>query len=122
MSISERLASTPVLTTARLRLEPLGPSHFDGTWAALQDAETMRLTGTHTVFTEQAVRSWLEDWWTHPLRGPSSAPAPRGASLHTPTGVSQDYAWCTTASLTSRSTGSVPAETRSNCRAWISPE
>jgi RimJ/RimL family protein N-acetyltransferase len=59
MSLSERLSTPTVLSTPRLRLEPLGPEHFDGTWAALQDAETMRLTGTHQVFTEEAVRSWL---------------------------------------------------------------
>ena len=48
------------LTTANLRLEPLGPEHFDGAWAALQDPEARRLTGTHTTFTEEQVRAWLE--------------------------------------------------------------
>lgn len=47
------------LLTERLRLEPLGPEHFDGSWAALQDAETTRLTGTHAEFTEEQIRGWL---------------------------------------------------------------
>ena len=47
------------IETDRLRIEPLGPQHFDGSWAALQDAETMRLTGTHTEFTEDQIRRWL---------------------------------------------------------------
>ncbi|NJC21623.1 hypothetical protein BJ994_000699 [Arthrobacter pigmenti] len=45
------------LTTARLRLEPLGPEHSEGSWAALQDAETMRLTGTHQQFTKPQVEA-----------------------------------------------------------------
>jgi RimJ/RimL family protein N-acetyltransferase len=49
----------PVLETERLRLVPLGPEHFDGTWAALHEPESMRLTGTHATFTEEAVRTWL---------------------------------------------------------------
>jgi len=47
------------LETANLRLEPLGPQHFDGSWAALQDEESRRLTGTHATFTEQQIRDWL---------------------------------------------------------------
>lgn len=47
------------LETPNLWLEPLGPEHFDGSWAALQDAESRRLTGTHAEFTEEQVRSWL---------------------------------------------------------------
>lgn len=49
----------PTLVTERLRLVPLGPEHFDGTWAALQEPEVMRLTGTHTRFTAEGVRAWL---------------------------------------------------------------
>lgn len=41
-------------------LAPLGPEHFAGTWAALQEPEVMRLTGTHTSFAPEAVRTWLE--------------------------------------------------------------
>jgi RimJ/RimL family protein N-acetyltransferase len=47
------------LETANLRLEPLGPEHFDGTWAALADTETRRLTGTHDEFTQEQIRDWL---------------------------------------------------------------
>lgn len=47
------------LTTPNLRLEPLGPGHFDGAWAALHDAESRRLTGTHDIFTERQLREWL---------------------------------------------------------------
>ncbi len=49
----------PVLRTDRLRLVPLGPEHIEGTWAALQEPESMRLTGTHATFTREAVQRWL---------------------------------------------------------------
>ncbi|WP_081744887.1 GNAT family N-acetyltransferase, partial [Arthrobacter sp. H14] len=48
-----------VLHTGRLRLEQLGPQHFDSTWQYLQDEEGRRLTGTHQDFTEDAVRKFL---------------------------------------------------------------
>lgn len=47
------------LETPNLRLEPLGPEHFDGAWAALADEEARRLTGTHDEFTEEQIRAWL---------------------------------------------------------------
>jgi RimJ/RimL family protein N-acetyltransferase len=47
------------LETVNLRLEPLGPEHFEGSWAALQDEEGRRLTGTHATFTEEQIRGWL---------------------------------------------------------------
>ena len=53
-------ATVPTLATERLTLEPLGPQHFEGSWAALQDEESMRLTGTQSTFTEDQVRGWLE--------------------------------------------------------------
>ena len=49
----------PVLETERLRLVPLGPEHFEGTWAALHEPESMRLTGTQGTFTQEGVRAWL---------------------------------------------------------------
>ena len=52
-------APQATLTTDRLRLEPLGPQHFDGTWAGLQDPEARRLTGTHAVFTREQIHAWL---------------------------------------------------------------
>jgi RimJ/RimL family protein N-acetyltransferase len=47
------------LTGTKVRLEPLGPAHFDGEWAILGDEEAKRLTGSHQTFTETRVRSWL---------------------------------------------------------------
>jgi RimJ/RimL family protein N-acetyltransferase len=52
-------ATVPTLTTARLRIEPLAPEHFEGSWAGLQDEESMRLTGTQSTFTEDQIRAWL---------------------------------------------------------------
>jgi RimJ/RimL family protein N-acetyltransferase len=47
------------LVTPSLRLEPLGPQHFDGSWAALQDPEGRRLTGTHEEYSQEQIREWL---------------------------------------------------------------
>ena len=52
-------AEVPTLTTGRLRLEPLGPEHFESSWAALHDEESMRLTGTQRTFTEDQTHAWL---------------------------------------------------------------
>lgn len=49
----------PVLTTPRLRLEPLGAEHLEGTWTGLQNPESMRLTGTHAQFTRPHIEAWL---------------------------------------------------------------
>lgn len=58
--ISETVfAGQATLLTDRLRLEPLGPAHFDGAWAALQDQEARRLTGTHAEFTREQISGWL---------------------------------------------------------------
>jgi RimJ/RimL family protein N-acetyltransferase len=54
-----RFTPPPVLTTARLRLEPLGPAHLEGTWTGLQNPESMRLTGTHAQFTRPQIEEWL---------------------------------------------------------------
>ncbi|OSP08680.1 GNAT family N-acetyltransferase [Microbacterium sp. LEMMJ01] len=53
------LTPVPTLTTERLDLVPLGPEHLDGTWAALQEPEVLRLTGTHARFTREGVETWL---------------------------------------------------------------
>ncbi|MFF1878814.1 GNAT family N-acetyltransferase [Leifsonia sp. NPDC058230] len=53
------LTPTPVLRTGRLRLDPLGPEHLEGAWAALHDGEVMRLTGTHATFTRDTIVTWL---------------------------------------------------------------
>lgn len=52
-------ARQATLLTGRLRLEPLGPAHFEGAWAALQDQESRRLTGTHAEFTPEQIHAWL---------------------------------------------------------------
>ncbi len=57
--VEDVFATVPTLTSERLRLEPLGPEHFAGSWAALHDEESMRLTGTQSTFTEDQIRSWL---------------------------------------------------------------
>lgn len=59
---TELLTALPTLTTARTRLVPMGPQFFPQVWRALQDQEVRRLTGTHTVFTQDQVRSALETW------------------------------------------------------------
>ncbi|WP_420123109.1 GNAT family N-acetyltransferase [Nakamurella sp.] len=48
------------LTGPAVRLDPLGPEHFDDTWAWVNDPESARLTGTTTVFTAGQVRAHLE--------------------------------------------------------------
>lgn len=59
MVTSSFFVEQTILTTERLRLEPLGPEHFDGFWAAIQDEESNRLTGTRQRFTEDQIHEWL---------------------------------------------------------------
>lgn len=59
MTRTDALAPVPTLDTPRLRLVPLGPEHLEDTWAALQDAESMRLTGTRATFTREQVAGHL---------------------------------------------------------------
>lgn len=59
MIASDFFRDQVTLETEHLRLEPLGPQHFEGSWAALQDEESRRLTGTHQTFTEPQIRAWL---------------------------------------------------------------
>ncbi|MCU1407702.1 MAG: family N-acetyltransferase [Glaciihabitans sp.] len=49
----------PTLTTSQLRLEPLGPGHFDTALAARPDRESRRLTGTHVETTDDDVADRL---------------------------------------------------------------
>ncbi|MEQ0563855.1 GNAT family protein [Amycolatopsis sp. NEAU-NG30] len=49
----------PTLTGPRVRLEPMGPQHFDGLWPMTSDPEGRRLTGTQQEFTEADIRRWL---------------------------------------------------------------
>jgi RimJ/RimL family protein N-acetyltransferase len=48
-----------VLTGPRVRLELLGSQHYDGLRHMFDDPESARLTGTHRIFSEDAVRHWL---------------------------------------------------------------
>ncbi|GLY68829.1 aminoglycoside N(6')-acetyltransferase [Amycolatopsis taiwanensis] len=56
---SDVFRDQPILTGARIRLEPLGSRHFEGIWPMLSEPESMRLTGTHRQFTEDEIRRWL---------------------------------------------------------------
>jgi RimJ/RimL family protein N-acetyltransferase len=49
----------PSLSGERVRLEPLGPAVSEAYWAALQDPEGRRLTGTHAEFTREQTDRWL---------------------------------------------------------------
>lgn len=59
MVTTAALASPATLTTARLRLVPLGPEHLDDMMESLQHEEFMRLTGTHGTFTRDRVERYL---------------------------------------------------------------
>lgn len=54
------LASPAILTTARLRLVPLGLEHLDSMMAGLEHEEFMRLTGTRGRFSREQVERFLE--------------------------------------------------------------
>lgn len=60
------LRDQPELPGDLVTLRQLDESHFDGAWASLQDAETLRLTGTHGEFTREQLR--------HHLRSRTGAP------------------------------------------------
>jgi RimJ/RimL family protein N-acetyltransferase len=49
------------LRTPNLRLEPLGPEHFEGAWAVVNDYESRRLSGTHVVYDESSLLAHLEE-------------------------------------------------------------
>ena len=52
------LSHKPTLTGERVVLRPFRPDDADVMWESFGDAESNRLTGTHTVFTEEAVRAY----------------------------------------------------------------
>ncbi|BBE23729.1 N-acetyltransferase [Arthrobacter sp. MN05-02] len=60
MVVDYDFTSLPAIDTPRLRLEPQGIEHFAGVWSNVHDPEARRLTGTHTEFTEDQIRAWLE--------------------------------------------------------------
>ncbi len=53
-----RLRPRPTLDGRRVRLRPLDERDADAMFASLQDAETVRLTGTRGTFTREQVRAW----------------------------------------------------------------
>ena len=60
MPIPDALAAQPTLRTERLTLVQLGPEHHAAAFAALADADAMRLTGTRATFTPEQVMAHLE--------------------------------------------------------------
>ncbi len=56
---TDALAHLATLTTARLRLVPMGPEHLDHVMEGLQHEEFMRLTGTTQTFAREDVARFL---------------------------------------------------------------
>lgn len=59
MIFPQALSEQAVLLTQDLRLEQLNATHFEFVWLSLQDPESMRLTGTQTTFSPEAVQTHL---------------------------------------------------------------
>ncbi|MFI6306574.1 GNAT family N-acetyltransferase [Amycolatopsis thailandensis] len=55
----EALRTQPELTGENVLLTQLDETYFETGWEALREPESRRLTGTHTDFTEEQVRTWL---------------------------------------------------------------
>lgn len=55
----EALRTQPELIGENVVLTQLDESYFETGWEALQNPESRRLTGTHTEFTPDQVRTWL---------------------------------------------------------------
>jgi len=56
---TEALRVQPELTGETVVLTQLDETYFETAWKALQEPETTRLTGTHTKFTPEQIRTWL---------------------------------------------------------------
>ncbi|WP_063274530.1 GNAT family N-acetyltransferase [Amycolatopsis keratiniphila] len=56
---TEALRAQPELTGESVVLTQLDETYFETGWEALRDQESRRLTGTHTEFTPEQVRTWL---------------------------------------------------------------
>ncbi|MCP3801367.1 GNAT family N-acetyltransferase [Allokutzneria sp. A3M-2-11 16] len=54
------IADKPTLFGSRVALVPLGPEHAEDAFAATEDPEGRRLTGTHRDFTLDVVQRWCE--------------------------------------------------------------
>lgn len=71
---AQAFVDQPVLEGNLVRLEPLTEAVFSDYWAAMEDPEVMRLTGTHATFEPAQVAAWLQtrqdsddraDWAIH---------------------------------------------------------
>lgn len=56
---TEALRTQPELTGELVVLTQLDETYFETAWKALQEPETIRLTGTHTRFAPKQIRTWL---------------------------------------------------------------
>ena len=59
MIAPDALADTPTLTGDGLELRPLGLEHLEPLWAAVNDPELRRLTGTTASFAFDGIAAWL---------------------------------------------------------------
>lgn len=59
--VTNAFSDLPTLIGTTVRLEPLTETVFDDYWAALADPEVLRLTGTHTPFEAEQVRTVLRN-------------------------------------------------------------
>ncbi len=59
MISTQFLCHQAVLVTPHLRLEQLGLQHAQSLFAGINNLETRRLTGTHTIFTLKTVQTFL---------------------------------------------------------------
>ncbi|RSM83775.1 GNAT family N-acetyltransferase [Amycolatopsis sp. WAC 01375] len=56
---TEALRTQPELTGENVVLTQLDETYFETAWKALQEPESIRLTGTHAQFTPEQIRDWL---------------------------------------------------------------
>ncbi|MEY4530525.1 MAG: hypothetical protein RLZZ156_1246 [Deinococcota bacterium] len=59
MIATQFLRDQNILHTANLRLEQLGQQHAESLFAGINNLETRKLTGTHAIFTFEAVQKFL---------------------------------------------------------------
>ena len=66
MAVSEdAFADQPTITGSRMRLEPLGPAHFDAMRAMLLDPEGRYMSGTTMEHDDDMLRGWLTSRQDH---------------------------------------------------------
>ncbi|MBC8163942.1 MAG: GNAT family N-acetyltransferase, partial [Roseiflexaceae bacterium] len=59
------MLTKPTLAGARVTLRPLAANDLDAYWALLQDAESLRLTGTQASFSREQIAGWLASVGEH---------------------------------------------------------